>query len=60
MDRSEQIQSYARATFGIGLAVDAFALQLRLLMEQLDFIEEQIQDPEEAIGLTLKEHSCNE
>ena len=42
MDRAEQIQSYARATFGIGLAVDAFALQLRLLMEQIDFIEEQI------------------
>ena len=60
MDRAEQIQSYARATFGIGLAVDAFALQLRLLMEQIDFIKEQIQALEEAIGLTLKELSSHE
>jgi len=49
-DRAEQIQALAKGTFGINLAlVDAFTLELRLLVEQIDFIEDQIRVIEEAI-----------
>lgn len=55
MDRAEQIQRYARGTFGISIAVDAFALELKLLMAQIEFIEQQILAIEEAIHLALDE-----
>lgn len=54
-DRAAEIQRYAKGTFGISLAVDAFALELKLLLAQIEFIEEQISALEEAIHSALKE-----
>jgi len=42
VDRAKQIQALAKGTFGINIALDAFTLELRLLVEQIEFIEEQI------------------
>ena len=54
-DRAAEIQRYAQGTFGISLAVDAFALELRLLLDQIEFIKEQIGALEEAINIVLEE-----
>ena len=53
--RAEQIQALAKGTFGIRLAIDAFTLQLRLLVEQIEFIEDQISIIEEAIHQVMEE-----
>ena len=53
--RAEQIQALAKGTFGIRLAIDAFTLQLRLLVEQIEFIEDQISIIEEAIDQVMEE-----
>ncbi|NLB18582.1 MAG: IS110 family transposase, partial [Syntrophomonadaceae bacterium] len=42
MERSERIQKLAKGTFGISIAMDAFTLELRLLLQQIEFIEEQM------------------
>lgn len=55
VDRAAEIQRYAKGTFGISLAVDAFALELKLLLTQIEFIEEQIIALEEAIQDALDE-----
>jgi len=54
-DRAQKIQSYAQASFGISIGTDAFALQLRLLLAQVEFIEEQIAEIEEAIEQVMEE-----
>src|SRR5690625_435805 len=59
-DRALELQRYARGTFGISLAVDAFALELKLLMAQIEFIEEQIHALEDAIEAILEELRANE
>ena len=60
-DRAEQIQALAKGTFGIRLALDAFTLELKLLVEQIEFIEEQVSILEAAIEQILEEfRSCPE
>jgi len=54
-ERAKQIQTLAKGTFGIRLAMDAFTLQLRLLVEQIEFIEDQISIIEEAIDQVMEE-----
>jgi transposase len=54
-ERAEQIQDLARGTFGIRLALDAFTLELKLLVEQIEFIEEQVNILEEALLEVLEE-----
>lgn len=54
-ERAEKIQELARGTFGIRLAIDAFTLQLRLLLEQIEFIEEQVGAIDEAIDQVMEE-----
>ncbi len=54
-ERAEQIQTLAKGTFGIRLALDAFTLQLRLLVEQIEFIQDQIAIIEEAIDQVMEE-----
>jgi transposase len=54
-DRAEQIQALARGTFGIRLALDAFTLELRLLVEQIEFIEDQVSVIEDAINQVMEE-----
>ena len=53
--KAEQVKSLAQGTFGINLAADAYALELRLLMEQIEFIEDQINTIEEAIDQVMEE-----
>jgi len=55
VDRAKQIQALAKGTFGINIALDAFTLELRLLVEQIEFIEEQISVIEEAIDQVMEE-----
>lgn len=55
MDRAERIQNLARGTFGISIAIDAFTLELRLLLQQIEFIEEQIKEIEDAIDQVMEE-----
>ena len=54
-DRAEQIQALAKGTFGIRMALDAFTLELKLLVEQIEFIEEQVALLEEALEQILEE-----
>jgi hypothetical protein len=39
-ERAKKIQYLAKGTFSITLALNAFTLQLRMLVEQIEFIEE--------------------
>jgi transposase len=55
VERAKQIQALAKGTFGINIALDAFTLELRLLVEQIEFIEEQISVIEEAIDQVMEE-----
>lgn len=55
MDRAKRIQELAKGTFGISIAADAFTFELRLLLQQIEFIEEQIKEIEEAIDQVMKE-----
>lgn len=61
LERAEKIRTLASGTFGINLAMDAFTLELRLLLDQIDFISDQINDLEEAISQVMTElRSTNE
>lgn len=42
-DKAMQIKDAAQNSFGITIATDAFAFQLRQLLEQIDFIEGQVE-----------------
>lgn len=55
MERAEKIRALASGTFGINLAMDAFTLQLRLLLEQIEFISDQIKLIEESISEVMEE-----
>lgn len=55
MDRAQKVQEMARQSFGIKIALDAFTLQLRLLIEQIEFCQEQISVIEEAIDQVMEE-----
>lgn len=55
MERAERIQKLAKGTFGISIATDAFTLELRLLLQQIEFIEEQIAEIEEAIDQVMEQ-----
>lgn len=54
-DRARQVQNYAKGTFGISIAVDAFSLELRMLMDQIEFIESQVEQLEDAISIVMDE-----
>lgn len=58
--RAEKIRSLARGTFGINLALDAFTIELRLLLDQVEFIDEQIKMLEEAIDKIMDEFRPSE
>lgn len=60
MERAEKIRALAGGTFGINLAMDAFTLELRLMLEQIEFISDQIKVIEEAIGQVMDELNCKD
>lgn len=54
-EKAEQLKSMASGSFGVTFAKDAFAFQIRQLMEQIMFLEGQIEELEAQISLLLSE-----
>lgn len=53
--KAEQLKAAAASSFGVSFAKDAFAFQIRQLIEQLEFLEGQIGELEEQISALLKQ-----
>ena len=53
IDKAEKLSKVAANSFGITFAKDSFAFQLRLLVEQMIFIENQVKDVENEIKQIL-------
>ncbi|MCI1956203.1 MAG: IS110 family transposase [Oscillospiraceae bacterium] len=54
-EKAKQLKAVAAGSFGIGFAKDAFAFQIRQLIEQMLFLEKQISELENEISLLLKQ-----
>ena len=54
-EKAEQIKSAAENTFGVAFAKDAFAFQIKQLMQQIVFLENQLAELEEQISKLLHE-----
>lgn len=49
-----QISSIAKDSFGVKFCLDSFSLQLKLLIQQMNFIESQVKDVENQIDCLLE------
>lgn len=49
-EKADEIKAAARASCGVGVATSAFSFQIKLLIDQMDFIEGQIAEVESRIG----------
>lgn len=54
-EKAEQLKAAAANSFGVSFAKDAFAFQIRQLIEQLEFLEGQIAELEGQISSLLKQ-----
>lgn len=54
-DKAEELQSLAENTFGVHFAKDAFAFQIRQLIQQIIFLENQIEELETEIAVLLEQ-----
>ena len=54
-EKAEQLKAVASNSFGVSFAKDAFAFQIKQLIEQLEFLEGQIAELEEQISSLLKQ-----
>jgi transposase len=54
-EKAKQLKSAAEGSFGVSFAKDAFSFQIRQLMEQILFLENQTKELEEQIALLLKQ-----
>ena len=54
-EKAEQLKAAAASSFGVNFAKDAFAFQIRQLIEQLEFLERQVAELEEQIFSLLKQ-----
>lgn len=54
-EKAEQLKAVAADSFGVGFAREAFAFQIKQLIEQLEFLEGQIKELEEQISGLLKQ-----
>ena len=54
-EKAKEIRSAAADSFGVGFAKNAFAFQIRQLIEQLNFTETQIEELDEQISHLLKQ-----
>ncbi|OQB11234.1 MAG: Transposase IS116/IS110/IS902 family protein [Firmicutes bacterium ADurb.Bin193] len=54
-EKAKQLKTVAVSSFGVGFAKDAFAFQIRQLMEQILFLEKQICELEKEISVLLKQ-----
>jgi transposase len=52
-NKINQLSSLAQRSFGVTFCLDSFALQLKLLIEQINFIENQVKDLENQICTLL-------
>jgi len=55
IEKAQQLKSAAKTTFGISFAKDAFAFQIKQLMEQLVFLEKQVDELEQQIATLLEQ-----
>jgi len=54
-EKAKEIRTIASGSFGVGFAKNAFAFQIRQLIEQLMFLETQIEELDEQIAHLLKQ-----
>lgn len=54
-EKAEQLKTAAKETFGVAFAKDAFSFQIKQLMEQIVFLENQLSELEEQIAGLLHE-----
>ena len=54
-EKAEQLKAAAASSFGVSFAKDAFAFQIRQLIEQLEFLDGQVAELEEQISSLLKQ-----
>lgn len=53
LSKAKELKRTAGNSFGITIALDAFRLELRLLMEQIEFIETQIQEIDQRVSVLM-------
>lgn len=53
--KAEELKSVAKNTFGVAFAKDAFAFQIKQLMQQIVFLENQLSELEEQISNLIHE-----
>jgi len=53
-EKAKQLKSAASNSFGITFAKDSFSFQLRALIEQISFIEQQVKDTEREISRLME------
>ena len=54
-EKADQLKTAAKSSFGVSFAKDAFAFQIRQLIEQIVFLEKQITALEKEISVLLKQ-----
>ena len=54
-EKAEELRAAAASSFGVSFAKDAFAFQIKQLIEQLSFLENQIEELEEQLSKLLNE-----
>ena len=54
-EKAEQLKSAAASSFGVSFAKDAFAFQIKQLIEQLEFLEKQSEELEVQIAVLLEQ-----
>ena len=54
-EKAEQLKAAAANSFGVSFARDAFAFQIRQLVEQMEFLERQVTELEAQISSLLKQ-----
>lgn len=53
-EKAEKLSKLANNSFGVTFSKDAFSFQLKLLIQQMQFIEKQVKDTEKQINQILK------
>jgi transposase len=53
-EKARELKAIADGSFGVGFAKDAFCFQIKQLVAQLQFIEEQISDLEQEIDILMQ------
>ena len=54
-DKAEKLSEFAKKSFGVAFCRDSFTFQLKAMLEQMKFIEQQIADTEKEIKTLLKQ-----